>query len=46
MGRHFVECIRTNKEPVSSALTGYTNNRILDAIYESSRTGNEVKINW
>ncbi|MBJ6360485.1 Gfo/Idh/MocA family protein [Paenibacillus sp. GCM10012307] len=46
MGRHFAESIRSNKDPISSALTGYTNNRILDAIYESSRTGSEVKLDW
>lgn len=46
MSRHFVECIREGKQPITSALSGYTNNRILDAIYESSRTGNEVKLNW
>lgn len=46
MGRHFLECIRDNRQPISSALTGYTNNRILDAIYESSRTGSEVKLEW
>ncbi|MBH5319114.1 Gfo/Idh/MocA family oxidoreductase [Paenibacillus sp. GSMTC-2017] len=44
MIRHFVECIREGKQPITSALSGYTNNRILDAIYESSRTGNEVKL--
>ncbi|CAM4410347.1 Gfo/Idh/MocA family protein [Paenibacillus tarimensis] len=46
LGRHFIECIRENKEPITSALSGYTNNRILSAIYESSRSGNEVKLNW
>ncbi|MFD0692676.1 Gfo/Idh/MocA family protein [Paenibacillus sp. GCM10027628] len=44
--RHFLECIREGKEPICSAMSGYTNNLILDAIYESSRTGNEVKIKW
>ncbi|MHA6484818.1 Gfo/Idh/MocA family protein [Paenibacillus sp. strain BS8-2] len=43
---HFLECIREGKQPITSALSGYTNNLILDAIYESSRTGNEVKLNW
>ncbi|MDQ0112690.1 Gfo/Idh/MocA family protein [Paenibacillus harenae] len=46
LSRHFLECIRDGKQPITSALTGYTNNLILDAIYESSRTGNEVKLNW
>ncbi|OXM13657.1 Gfo/Idh/MocA family protein [Paenibacillus herberti] len=44
--RHFLECVASGNEPISSALTGFTNNRILDAIYESSRTGSEVKLNW
>lgn len=46
LSRHFLECIRDGKQPITSALSGYTNNLILDAIYESSRTGNEVKLNW
>jgi predicted dehydrogenase len=46
MSRHFVECIRENKQPLTSVMTGFTNNLILDAIYESSRTGHEVKLNW
>lgn len=46
LSRHFLECIREGKQPITSALSGYTNNLILDAIYESSRTGNEVKLNW
>ncbi|MFD0714317.1 Gfo/Idh/MocA family protein [Paenibacillus sp. GCM10027626] len=46
LSKHFIACIRENREPIISALSGYTNNRILDAIYESSRTGNEVKLNW
>ncbi|MFD1956482.1 Gfo/Idh/MocA family protein [Paenibacillus thailandensis] len=46
LSEHFVDCIKEGKEPITSAMTGYTNNRILDAIYESSRTGNEVKLHW
>ncbi|WP_042170414.1 Gfo/Idh/MocA family protein [Paenibacillus gorillae] len=46
LSRHFLDCIREGKQPITSALTGYTNNLILDAIYESSRTGNEVKLDW
>ncbi len=44
--RHFLECIREGKEPLTSAMTGFTNNLILDAIYESSRTGQMVQLNW
>lgn len=46
MASHFVACIREGKTPITSALSGYTNSRILDAIYESSRTGHEVKLSW
>ncbi|MCC2683104.1 MAG: oxidoreductase domain protein [Paenibacillaceae bacterium] len=46
MYKHFVECVNEGKQPISSALTGYTNNLILEAIYESSRTGNEIKLDW
>jgi predicted dehydrogenase len=46
LSRHFLECIRTGQEPITSALSGFTNSLILDAIYQSSRTGHEVLINW
>ncbi|MFC4777260.1 Gfo/Idh/MocA family protein [Paenibacillus sp. GCM10023252] len=46
LSRHFLACIREGKQPISDALSGFTNNLVLDAIYESSRTGNEVKLNW
>ncbi|WP_054027789.1 Gfo/Idh/MocA family protein [Bacillus sp. FJAT-28004] len=46
LSRHFLACIREGKQPISSVLTGFTNNLVLDAIYESSRTGNEVKLDW
>lgn len=46
MSRHFLACIREGKQPITSAWSGFTNNLVLDAIYESSRTGNEVKLNW
>jgi len=46
LSKHFVECVREGKEPITSAMSGLTNNLILDAIYESSRTGHEIKIDW
>ncbi|WP_409345073.1 Gfo/Idh/MocA family protein [Paenibacillus sp. MBLB4367] len=46
MCKHFLECIRTGQEPLTSVMTGLANNLILDAIYESSRTGGEVKLDW
>ncbi|MDD9267890.1 Gfo/Idh/MocA family protein [Paenibacillus sp. GCM10023248] len=46
MMKHFVSCIQNGQQPITSVMTGYTNNLILDAIYTSSQTGNEVKLNW
>jgi predicted dehydrogenase len=44
LSRHFLECIREGKEPISSARSGLINNLIIDAIYESSKTGREILI--
>lgn len=41
---HFVECARGNAECISPAEDGVTLMNILDAIYESARTGHEVLI--
>lgn len=46
LSRHFIECIREGSQPDTSVMTGFTNNLILDAIYESSRTGHEVILDW
>jgi predicted dehydrogenase len=46
LSRHFLDCILTGKQPITSALSGFTNNLVLDAIYESSRTGHEVRLDW
>lgn len=46
LSRHFLECVQTGKQSISNVWTGLANNLILDAIYESSRTGNEVKLDW
>lgn len=46
MSRHFVDCVLNGIEPITSVMTGFTNNLILDAIYQSSKTGHEVKLNW
>jgi predicted dehydrogenase len=46
LSRYFLHCVREGKQPISSAMTGFTSNLILDAIYESSRTGQEVKLKW
>jgi predicted dehydrogenase len=41
---HFVECIRENKTPISQGIHGLHVQYILDALYESSRTGKGVEI--
>ncbi|MFC5453053.1 Gfo/Idh/MocA family protein [Paenibacillus aestuarii] len=46
MAKHFLACIREGKQPITSVMTGYTNNLILDAIYRSSHTGREVQLDW
>lgn len=46
LSRHFIECVREGKQPISDAMSGLANNLILDAIYESSRTGKEVILDW
>jgi predicted dehydrogenase len=44
--QHFLSSISSGSQPITSVMTGYTNNLILDAIYRSSQTGDEVKLNW
>ncbi|WP_175638954.1 Gfo/Idh/MocA family protein [Metabacillus schmidteae] len=46
LSKHFIECIQEEKQPITSAMSGLTNNLILDAIYKSSKTGREVILDW
>jgi predicted dehydrogenase len=46
MTEHFLDCIRSGKPPISDAVSGWKNNRIIDAIYESARTGGAVELDW
>ncbi|XOK64220.1 Gfo/Idh/MocA family protein [Paenibacillus elgii] len=46
MSRHFLDCIREHREPLTSAMSGLTNSLVLEAIYESSRTGQLVTLDW
>ena len=46
MNLHFVECVREGKEPITSAMSGLANSLVLEAIYESSRTGSVVTLDW
>lgn len=41
---HFIECVREGKEPIPSADQGVVIMGLIDAIYESSRRGEEVKL--
>jgi predicted dehydrogenase len=42
--QHFCRCILHDTEPMATAEQGLTIMRIMDGIYESARTGNEVKL--
>ncbi len=46
LSRHFLECIREGKEPIASGMTGFTNSLVLNAIYESSKSGREIQLDW
>lgn len=41
---HFVDCIRNDKQPISSGHDGIRLMKILDGIYESARLGEEIRI--
>ena len=43
---HFADCILNDKTPISPGEHGVVMMKILDAIYESSKTGQEVLIEW
>jgi predicted dehydrogenase len=42
--RHFVECIRTGKQPLAPGEQGVTVMRIIDALYASAASGREVRL--
>lgn len=46
LSQHFIECIRTGRDPVSPAMSGLVNNMVIEGIFESSRTGREVVLDW
>ena len=43
--KYFAECVRNNQKPNPGGLEGWTNMKVVDAAYESARTGEVVKIN-
>lgn len=44
MMKHFIACIRTRQEPVSSAWQALDLMKMLDGIYQSAQTGKEVRL--
>jgi predicted dehydrogenase len=42
--KHFIECVRTHSEPDVGMIHGRTALQIMDAAYESSRTGQAVRL--
>lgn len=46
LARHFLESVAAGTTPISDAVSGLVNNTILDAIYESARTGGAVELDW
>ena len=46
MIRHFLDCVKAGKQTIAPVFSGMVNNIILDAIYESAKTGKSVDINW
>src|SRR5258706_524472 len=42
--KYFIQCIEKRETPVPAGLQGLVNMRVVDAAYESSRTGKVVKI--
>jgi predicted dehydrogenase len=46
LSQHFVDCIRNQETPITDAFSGMVNNLIIDAIYESARTGKSIELAW
>lgn len=42
--RHFVACVRGEEEPIAPGPDGVTVMKMIDAIYESARSGQEVRL--
>jgi predicted dehydrogenase len=42
--QYFLNCLRENKTPNPGGLEGWTNMRVVDAAYESARTGQAISI--
>lgn len=46
LAAYFLECVRDGKQPHNDAMSGLTNMLILDAIYQSSKTGEVVQLDY
>lgn len=46
LSRHFAECVREGKTPISDGISGLVNSTILDAIYRSAKSGELVTLDW
>jgi predicted dehydrogenase len=46
MMRHFLDCVKAGEQTIAPVYSGMVNNIILDAIYESAKTGKSVDISW
>jgi len=46
MIQHFISCVKDNKQTIAPVYSGMVNNIVLDAIYESAKTGKSVEIDW
>lgn len=42
--RHFLDCVKTREEPISSADDGVLVQKMLNGIYDSARLGKEIKL--
>ncbi len=42
--KYFVQCVEKNQTPVPGGLEGWTNMKVVDAAYESSKTGKVVDV--
>ncbi|HEX6971718.1 MAG TPA: Gfo/Idh/MocA family oxidoreductase, partial [Limnochordia bacterium] len=44
LARHFLECVREGRQPISSAEQGVWVTRMLDGLYRSAASGREIRL--
>jgi predicted dehydrogenase len=42
--RYLAQCVENNQTPIPGGLEGWTNMKVVDAAYESSRTGKVIEV--